>query len=307
MKYLIVKTSSLGDILQTFPVATYLREKSPHGILDWIVEESFAPLVEAHPAVDNVLITKRKYKIPYCFELRKKIYDIVFDLQGNCKSGALTACAHSRAKVGYAWRDLPEWPNGFATNVKFPMPKKKNIRDDYLSLVQNYFDDFTPVKEKPFLFPLTLQEEKEIGGISEGTLICAGAAWPNKCLSLKRWHALLSKIEGPIHFVWGSEKERAFVEQLKEYGTILPKLSLAQLQNVMSRSRKVLCMDSLPLHLCATTATPAFAFFGPSSLEKYLPEGFEGIQGKCPFNITFDKRCPRLRTCKSASCMDLEA
>jgi len=303
MKYLIVKTSSLGDILQSFPVASFLRNKSPYGEISWVVEEKFASLVRAHPEVDHVITTKRRFKIPFSPGLRKKSYDVLFDLQGNCKSGFLTLCADAKAKVGFAWKDLAEMPSGLATNVKFPIEKGKNIREDYLSLVQNYFGDFSPFVAKPFLFPLTEKERGEIASLPKGTLICPGAAWPSKRLPFESWGPILEKIEGPIQFVWGSEGERAFVEKLGKYGTVLPKLTLAQLQNLMARSVRVITMDSLPLHLCATTGTPAFAYFGPSSMKKYLPQGCDGVQGSCPFNVTFERRCPKLRSC-SAPCMN---
>ena len=302
MKYLIVKTSSLGDILQSFPVASFLREKSPYGEITWLVEEKFKSLVEAHPDVDHVITTKRQYKIPFCKGLRKKNYDVLFDLQGNCKSGLLTLLADAKAKVGFAWKDLTEWPNGLATNVKFPIEKGKNIREDYLSLTQNYFGDFSPVTPRPFLFPLTTQEESEIADIEGGILICPGAAWSSKRLSKEQWIPILEKLDGKIQFIWGSSEEREFVQGLEEYGEILPKLSLAQLQNVMARSKQVIAMDSLPLHLCGTTATPAFAYFGPSSMKKFLPPGSEGVQGSCPFKMTFEGRCPKLRSC-SAPCI----
>lgn len=292
----------MGDILQSFPVAFYLREKSPYGQIDWIVEKAFAPLVSMHPAIDRVITFERKFGIP----LRSKgcFYDVVFDLQGNCKSGFLTWRARSRAKVGFAWKDLPEKPSGLTTNVKFPLPKNKNIREDYLSLVQNYFQDFSKVRETHFLFPLSEQEQKEIETIEKGVLVCPGAHWPSKRLSLKNWIAILEKIKEPIYFVWGSKEELLFVKKMAQYGIILPKLTLAQLQNVIAKSNRVIAMDSLPLHLCATTRTPAFAFFGPSSLQKFLPEGSDGVQGSCPFHVSFERRCPHLRSCQSLACMD---
>ncbi len=302
MKYLIVKTSSLGDILQSFPVASFLRNKSPYGEISWLVEEKFASLVRAHPEVDHVITMKRRFKIPLSFGLRAKSYDVLFDLQGNCKSALLTLFADAKAKVGFAWKDLAEMPSGFATNVKFTIEKGKNIGEDYLSLAQNYFHDFTPFVAKPFLFPLTEKEEGEIAILPRGTLVCPGAAWPSKRLPLESWGPILEKVEGPIQFVWGNETEKAFVEKLEKYGMVLPKLTLAQLQNLMARSVRVIAMDSLPLHLCATTGTPAFAYFGPSSMQKFLPKGCHGVQGSCPFHVTFERRCPKLRSC-SAPCI----
>ncbi|MCH9610554.1 MAG: hypothetical protein S4CHLAM81_03960 [Chlamydiales bacterium] len=302
MKFLIVKTSSLGDILQTFPVVSYLRQKSPYGQIDWLVEEKFSSLVAAHPQVDRVLTTKRHFKIPFAPELRKCAYDLLFDLQGNCKSALLTLFADAKAKVGFGWKDLSEWPSGLTTNVKFVLPPKQSIRDDYLFPVQSYFGDFTAPQVEPFLFPLSQEDQEKIGSFGGGTLVCPGAAWPSKRLTEEQWIPILEKIEGKIFFVWGSNEEYAFVKKLERFGQILPKLTLAQLQNVMDKSKRVLAMDSLPLHLCATTKAKAFGFFGPSSIQKYLPSGFDGVQGSCPFGQSFENRCGKLRSC-SAPCM----
>ena len=305
MKYLIVKTSALGDLLHCFPLITYLKNKSPYGEIHWLVEEKFAPLVQAHPKVDRVIPVKRMAKVPFAMGLRETRYDLLFDLQGNCKSGLLTLFCDARVKVGFAWRDLPEWPNGLVTHLKFPLQKGLNIRQDYLHLAQSYFGDFEAVNEEPFLFPIDEKEREEISPFAGGTLVCSGSAWPSKRLRMNDWREVLKAVEGKIYFVWGSKAERDFASQLSDYGTLLPKLSLAQLQNLMAMSKKVIAMDSLPLHLAATAGTPSFGYFGPSSLDKYLPPGSEGRQGSCPFDQRFEKRCPRLRSC-SAPCMSLK-
>ncbi|MFN0065675.1 MAG: glycosyltransferase family 9 protein, partial [Chlamydiales bacterium] len=92
----------------------------------------------------------------------------------------------------------------------------------------------------------------------------------------------------------------------QERGHVLPRLRLTALQHVMARCSRVVAMDSLPLHLCATTKTPSLSFFGPSSKNKYCPSESRhiSIQGECPFDEKFEKRCPKLRTCKSGACIN---
>ncbi|SCA63497.1 hypothetical protein SCG7086_AS_00250 [Chlamydiales bacterium SCGC AG-110-P3] len=94
-------------------------------------------------------------------------------------------------------------------------------------------------------------------------------------------------------------------EQTPERIRILPRLSLPVLQAVMNRVRLVIAMDSLPLHLAGTTSTPTFSVFGASSMQKYKPLGgiHHGLQGECPYNVSFEKRCARLRSCKTGACI----
>ena len=74
---------------------------------------------------------------------------------------------------------------------------------------------------------------------------------------------------------------------------------------MMDRMDLVLCVDSGPLYLAATTTTKTFSIFGPSSAHIYKPSGsnHNAFQNGCPHNILFVKRCPILRTCKTGACM----
>ncbi len=150
MKFLIVKTSSLGDILQSFPVATYLHTKFPGCQIDWVVEEEFSELVKANTQVSHVFCVKTRqwrrgkaWKDFFSFkaELQTHVYDAVFDLQGNTKSGLITFLAKSRKKLDSVEHTVPEKPNLLFTNIRFNPPSALNIRDDYLYLVKSYFSD----------------------------------------------------------------------------------------------------------------------------------------------------------------------
>src|SRR4030065_2966952 len=116
MNFLIIKTSSIGDIIHTFPVVEYLKTRFPGYSCDWIVEEEYAPLLKAHPNVNEVLtIATRKWRRSWfqknsytelrqaMTRLKNKSYDVIFDLQGNTKSAVLTYFAKGNQKVGYGW------------------------------------------------------------------------------------------------------------------------------------------------------------------------------------------------------------
>jgi heptosyltransferase-1 len=88
LKVLIVKTSSLGDIIHTFPVLQFLHEKHPGVSVDWVVEAPFAELVRAHPLVNQVFpVDTKKWRkavnlkllVKFARDLRKTRYDVLFD------------------------------------------------------------------------------------------------------------------------------------------------------------------------------------------------------------------------------------
>lgn len=333
-RFLIVKTSALGDVIQTFPVISYLRHKFPHAKIDWVVEMEGSSLVRAHPDIDRTLIIKTRQwrKTPFSKqswqelgafrkELRSKTYDCVFDLQGNVKSGLVTMQAKSKHKVGFGWQTVPERPNVFCTNKRYNPPKGQNIRDDYLFIVQQYFGE-TNLQYMPSGVRLNIAyEQKEvIQSILENGLVrdipkvmvCPGSAWANKQLTEKALIDFLLKVQTEkkcaFLFVWGSQSEKELVQRLQQtvsQSIIVERLALPTLQNLMAEMDLVITMDSLPLHLAGTTSTATFSVFGASSAWKYKPKGdqHQTMQGTCPYGRTFEKRCPILRTCPTGSCI----
>ena len=307
MKFLIVKLSSLGDILQAFPVIEYLKEKYPSCTIDWIVEEKGKDLVERHPLINQVFCADRKSLFKSLWQIKKglKPYDQVIDLQGNCKSALFTWAAKSKIKIGFGKEMVAEWPNLLVTNVKIYPPFFRNRRDDYLEFVRIDNEPFIP---KGILLHLTDEEKEAIQPyLGFDYLVAHGSMWESKKLSKEMWLQLLSKLEGSILLAWGSAKEKEEAMWLKNQipgAIILPKFSLPSLQHVMGSSKTILSVDSLALHLAATTNARTISFFGPSSAKKYAPIGTQhtSIQGECPYNVTFDRRCPKLRTCPNAPC-----
>lgn len=321
MKILLVKTSSLGDIIQTFPTLVYLRSLFPDAEIDWVVEQRCAELLFACPLLNRVLPIESKKWGPFTPEykkwretLREKKYDVAFDLQGNCKSGAIMAHVRSHDKVGFGKKTVAEWPNLLFTSKRFNPPPGKNIREDYLALIRYHFQGKNQVDQLlPFDFRLTPLEEQTLAQLFaepvQPTLVSPFSAWPNKCLSQETLCSVLKKLNrGPYWFIWGSPKEREKAIQLGGHfqnSRVLEKLSLPLLQHVMAKAQLLIAMDSLPLHLCATTLTPTISFFGPSSALKYAPQGahHQTYQGECPYGETFEKRCPKLRTCPTGACI----
>lgn len=334
MEILIVKMSSLGDLIHAFPVLHYLKQNIPEAKIDWVVERPFAELVRAHPFVNQVLaVQSKKWRLhPLSREtwkeikefrsgLRRKSYDMVLDLQGNSKSAFVTASARSPLKVGFGYATVSEWLNILTTHKRFNPPPGANIKNDYLFIAQSAFGNFTPVKEEGVKLNLNLQEQTQIQGILEGLrgmeglkiMVCPGSNWPNKQLSQETLRGFLqclsAKFKAHFLFLWGHKGEKEIAEQLSAsfpgQSTLVDRISLPALQNLMASADLVVAMDSLPLHLAGTTATPTYSVFGPSSAHKFKPAGdrHEAFQGSCPYGQTFPKRCEKLRTCKTGACM----
>ncbi|NGX40045.1 MAG: Lipopolysaccharide heptosyltransferase 1 [Chlamydiae bacterium] len=328
---LIVKTSAIGDVLHTLSVIDYLKGRFPRCQIDWVVEKPSASLLKSHPGLDRVLVvdTKlwrrspfrhRKAISSFIQEMRGKTYDVLFDLQGNAKSGLITAFASARRKVGYGWNTLPERLNYIATNVHLPACTEGNIRTRNLRLLLDYFGDDEPSISSRLSLLLTQREEnrlQSLKGLSFGggpkVMVCFGSKWRNKQLSEPVLLAFLKRVAAEVSpsffFIYGNEKEKELAEKLElEFsgsGHAVGEMSLPLWQQLMEAMDLVLTVDSAALHLCGTTSTPSFSVFGPSSPHVYKPFGDEhtAFQGSCPYGQRFDQRCPRLRTCETGACI----
>lgn len=334
IKFLIIKTSSLGDILQSFPFLENLRRAYPHAQIDWVVEEDCKTLIASHPAITNTLVVpfrrwkKSRFSISAMKDLikgfrslKKEVYDAVFDLQGNLKSSILLAQVKAHRKIGFGLSYVSEWPNVLFTSERVTPPPGLNIRDDYLSLLREGYQIET-IMGKSTLLILNEDEKKELvlhleGLNEEKILICPGAAWKNKQLDLEGWKQVLTilkqKERASYIFAWGTSEEKRLCDELAVFlgsraRVLKSKFSFSLLQNFMANMNLVVAMDSLPLHLAATTDCPTWSFFGPSRAKKYAPLGERHviIQGSCPYGMQFEKRCTRLRTCPTGSCMKKE-
>lgn len=338
---LIVKTSAIGDVIQTLPVLEYLLYKFPDAQIDWVVESTIAPLLRqlifpscSRVPLDRVLVTHTKQwaKAPFsrqtrqevkqfCQELKQKNYDLLFDLQGNTKSAVITQVAQAKEKIGFGWRSVRERTNVLATSKRFDPPLDLNIRLKYLSLLQSYFDDKAPFVSQGLTFRL-LDEEKvrleqvlNLASLQRRPLfmVSVGSKWKNKRLDDAILLDFLNKVTAGIDpsylFIYGSSEEKKTADRLAEAfagrSEAVGELSFALWQSLMWKVDGVIAVDSAALHLAGTTQTPTFSVFGPTlaTIFKPVEARHHAYQGLCPYGHSFVKQCPILRTCATGACI----
>ena len=338
MRALLVKTSALGDVVQTFPIVEYLKSRQQISHVGWVVEARAASLVHAHPLVDTVIEIDSSYlrSIFPSFEMirewkrqraaiRHHSWDLLFDLQGNIKSGCVTWSARAPVKVGYGRASVAEGPNILATTDRVDPPSGLSVREEYLYVVQHYFGDTKPFDPSPIELRLTEAQQRSLAAEEARWprstpiwFISVGSTWPNKMCRTATFVDVLRYVRDKYApyfiFVAGSGEELREVGSLAQQfplsSHVLYRPDLPLLQRAINKGHAVLAVDSIILHLAATTQTPTFGFFGPSSAAKYAPKGNRHgfFQSTCPINATFEKRCPALRTCSTGQCLkDAEA
>ncbi len=326
---LLIKTSAIGDVIQTFPVLEYLRRKFPDSQIDWVVEQPISPLLKAHPLVDRVIEVRTKAwrKAPFSEEtrsefsafvkeMRSTLYDLAIDLQGNTKSAVVTASAKAKVKLGYGWGSVREKSNVLVTNKRLNVAPDLNARLKYLRLVQGYFGDLGEFNAQGVRLNLSDQERERLESIPRKRpqlMVSFGSKWANKRLEHSTLNALLQKIaleyDFSFLFIFGDEEEKKVADELAvslgERATTVGNLSLPLWQALMWEVHGVIAVDSAALHLCGTTQTPSFSVFGPSLASSYKPleDRHMAVQGTCPYGRTFVSRCPILRTCATGACI----
>ncbi len=118
-RILLVKPSSLGDVVHTLPVLHGLRTRYPQAKIDWLVAPQFAPLLKSHPELDELILFDRKRFgrlglsagaasefLTFIRDLRARRYDLVIDLQGLFRTGFLSAASGAPIRIGF--RDARE-------------------------------------------------------------------------------------------------------------------------------------------------------------------------------------------------------
>jgi heptosyltransferase-1 len=329
MNFLIVKTSSIGDVIQTFPVVEYLKKRYPDASIDWVIEKEYLNLVQSHPAIRRAIPfssrTWRKALFPlstwremraFTSLLRQENYDVLFDLQGNTKSGLITGLAKAKEKVGLGRKSVSEFPNLLATRRHIEIDGSLQIQQRYLQVVQKFFADEKPFIPQGSALNLSAEEESRLASLlsMEGPriMVACGSHWSNKKLGEKTLEELIEKIScgenAYFYFIGGSPAEKANADHLHQ---LFPKsqsvggLSFALWQALMRKMDLVIAVDSAALALCGMTKTPSLSFFGPSLASVYKPLGDHHVawQGSCPYGQKFLARCPLLRTCKTGACL----
>ncbi|QIR25487.1 lipopolysaccharide heptosyltransferase RfaC [Kluyvera genomosp. 3] len=282
MRVLIVKTSSMGDVLHTLPALTDAMHAIPDIRFDWVVEEGFAQIPSWHEAVDRVIPVairrwrKAWFSAPIKAErkafrdaIQAVKYDAIIDAQGLVKSAALvTRLAHG-IKHGMDWSSAREPLASLFYNRRHHIAKqqhavertrelfakslgytKPETQGDY-AIAQHFVGALTPA-EAPYCVFLhaTTRDDKH---------------WPEE--NWRELIRLLGERGLRIKLPWGAPHEEARAKRLAEgfdYVEVLPRLSLEKVAHVLAGAEFVVSVDTGLSHLTAALDRPNITLYGPT-------------------------------------------
>ncbi|MFQ5431031.1 MAG: glycosyltransferase family 9 protein [Nitrospinota bacterium] len=305
MKLLIVKISSLGDVIHGFAVAKELKAQRPDITIDWLVGDVYAELVEHQPAVRKVWRFRRgqwggNWRKPSTWSeiaalmssIRSERYDVCLDLQGLLRSGLITLFSGAKKRVGY---HKAREGGRLCYDVRLESGESEHAVD-ILSRSLTFFDAEIP--ENPaFKFDIPgeavdgvkkLLAEFGISGPPGQNAMAAqagkymvfhpGARWDTKKWPKGRWSELadsLSKSASlPVIFT-GSGGESGIINEIINGRINLfnaaGRLTLLELSALLRDAELIVTVDSGPMHMAAAFSTPVVALFGPTSTAKTGP------------------------------------
>ncbi len=330
MKILIIKLSSIGDVIHTLPVLRALREgflergRKVH--IDWLVEEEASGILKDHPLIDEVIVVKNRgwfrntgENIKKARELASRGYDIVIDFQGLLKSGIWVLFSGGKRRVGFS--NARELSHLFLNEKLPPYDPDRHAVDRYMDLaryVSGYSGgvDFSiSVGQGPRDAVLELLREGGIGPGEPFFVVVPGARWPTKLWSDKKFSefiALAKKRFSLGAVIVGGPADRDRLQRIIEgAGTgalnLAGRTTLKELYVLTSMSRFVLTVDSGPMHVAAAAGARVVALFGPTAPWRTGPygEGHVIVRKALECSPCFLKNCSDPRCMKEISVEDV--
>ena len=300
MRILFIKLSAIGDVVQTLPALEAIKNVHPRSEITWVVEEAAAGILEGHPFIDRLLVSKRKswlamMKRPGTFaaglggmfrfvrELRTTHYDIAIDFQGLLKSGILIGLARADRKVGFdGTREL----SYLFLNERLPAyDSERHALDRYLDIAR-YLGarDPSPTCTLPVQAEIEAIRVRLAAVNPEGKRIAVinpVARWKTKLWSEQRFAELADALiteRNAIVLFSGSPADGNVVDRI--LGLMQQKAlnwagatSLKELAALAALSDVFITTDTGPMHLAAAAGARVVALFGPTAPWRTGPYG----------------------------------
>ena len=329
MRLLIIKPSSLGDIVHTFPAAALLRAALPDAQLDWVANDKLAQMAGLFRGLHRVIHFPRQHLSifkpgvirNFVHDLQQDEYDAVIDFQGLLRSGLMAHFARTKLRIGF--EKSREGAKYFYTHrVSYPETThhaaEKNLYLAKCALeimgVAVPGGEIEPQLEIPRQWNDSADAVLAQHNIATNARLLAvgcSSRWESKSWPPAFFAETLQLVakESPNLIIWllGGSDERARAEAVVQHAK-LPNLynfagetDLGALTALLARSNALLTNDSGPMHIAAALGIRCVACFGSTSAVLTGPYGPAGrhivLQSKCPHAPCFKRICPQGTGC----------
>jgi len=303
-RFLLIRLSAVGDVVNTLPTLSLLRRARPEATIGFVVEDRARDLLVDHPLLDHVHVFPRRRwremrRAPgswrslkselwaYAAEIRAVGYQVAIDVQGNVKGGVHSLLSGAPQRIGFARghdRELNHW---LSTERVEPPADRPHRVDKFVSLLRPLGID-APTRE--WVFPDTDRVDREIAaflgssGIAPGRAVMLHPGTSGRG-EAKRWpprrfgelaRRVVEELGRPVVVTWGpGERELAGAVAGETDGVLVaPRTgSLLELLALVRSASAFVSADTGPMHLAAAAGVSCVALFGPKDPAVYAPYG----------------------------------
>ena len=307
--FLIIRLSSLGDIIHALPAFAVLRKGFPEARVAWVVGKAGREILDLVPGIDEIIV---RGDVGWFQKLRLRDRTAI-DLQGLLKSAVLARLSGARRRIGFSGKNLKEPAAAmFYTERLAAIEESGHVIAKNIRLLERL--GLKPDGTR-YEFPLVIPETSrcrvasalERLGREPGRkiVLCnVGAAWETKRWPAERWIELLPMIARKDLFpvlLWGnaSEKETAFAISDRTGVPAAPFFTIPEVMALIASSALLVSGDTFALQAACALDVPAVALFGPTDAKRNGPFRGRDRTAQAPMDC---RPCWR-RDCPTIACM----
>jgi len=285
-KILVVRLSSLGDLVHTLPVVPAFRTGLPEARLHWFVDRRWAPLLELVPGIDEVISLDRTLSghVTCVQRLRRARYSCAVDFQGLWRSALLTRLSGAARRIGRDRKTARE-RGASLFYTECVAAAGRHIAEMHMSLAV-----YAGARPMEMRFPLRIPDELDVRvreklrreGVGDYLVVSPGGGWQSKLWPAERFGGLCAEVSrrlglrclvnvAPKRESLGQRVVRAAEPSIP----LVISLPIPELAALLARAAVVVAGDTGPLHLAAALGAPVVALFGDTDPARNgpLPRG----------------------------------
>jgi heptosyltransferase-1 len=275
--FLVVRLTALGDILHTLPAMAALREAHRDAVIDWVVDQKWAPVLQASPAINRVIPFDRRSftgTLACVQTLRRHRYDCAIDFQGLYKSSVLACLSGAPRRIGFE-RDWAREGDAAVLYTERVVPTGSHVAELNYSLAEHAGARRPQSPQYPIRAPIgglaSVRVRLAEQGIEEYIVVAPAGSWGAKCWPAERFGEFCREFTNrhnlPVIVIYGPGEEAIADQVCQSASPAKPvKLSttLEELMGLLARAKCVVAADSGPLHLAAALSTCVVGLYGPT-------------------------------------------
>lgn len=276
MRVLIIKTSSMGDVIHALPAISDMASNIPGIQIDWVVEKSFAAMPAQHWGVNRVIpLQWRKWRKSLSSadtrsavhawrqQMAQDRYDLIIDLQGLLKS-ALFACFAIGPRAGYDWHSIREPIASLFYRHRGHVSRRLHAVDRCRQLCAQLLN--YPLPTTPPDFGLKTNSEAWTPGLGKFAVLVPCASRPEKLWPEANWVQVgrqLKERGWNIAVMWGSSEEELLAKHIANAvdAQVPPFLTVSQVADTLAQAELIVGLDTGMSHIAAAHGRPTVGIY----------------------------------------------